>query len=146
MKIRADIAFAPISSPRNSDERQRRPPNCYARDVTPTCNAMAHLHGLRFVPVQRNRGIDAIVRAVPGSQPILIRVQRSGELLGDAAQLLHRAGKSKQPAQLILIATEERTSANLFDDLPVDVTIINSTSKEVVQQVAEAQAMNLVRS
>ena len=106
--------------------------------------AMAHLHGLRFVPVQMNRGIDAIVRAAPGSQPILIRVQRPGELLGDAAQLLHRAGRSKQPAQLILIATEERTSANLFDDLPADVTIINSTAKEVLRQIAEAQAMNLV--
>lgn len=117
------------------------------RDSYVQCDdeALAHLHGLRFVPVQRNRGIDAIVRATPGSQPILIRVQRPGELLGDAAQLLHRAGRSKQPAQLILIATEERTSANLFDDLPVDVTIINSTSKEVLRQVAEAQAMNRVR-
>lgn len=116
------------------------------RDSYVQCDdeAMAHLHGLRFVPVQRNRGIDAIVRATPGSQPILIRVQRPGELLGDAAQLLHRAGRSKQPAQLILIATEERTSANLFDDLPADVTIINSTAKEVLRQIAEAQAMNLV--
>ena len=116
------------------------------RDSYVQCDdeAMAHLHGLRFVPVQMNRGIDAIVRAAPGSQPILIRVQRPGELLGDAAQLLHRAGRSKQPAQLILIATEERTSANLFDDLPADVTIINSTAKEVLRQIAEAQAMNLV--
>ena len=67
------------------------------------------------------------------------------ELLGDAAQLLHRAGRSKQPAQLILIATEERTSANLFDDLPADVTIINSTAKEVLRQIAEAQEMILTR-
>jgi site-specific DNA-methyltransferase (adenine-specific) len=103
--------------------------------------AIAYLHGLRFTPVQRNRGIDAIVATTPGSAPILIRVQRSGELLCDAAQLLHRAGRSKQPSQLILIATEDRPSASLFDDLPVDVTIINSTAKEVLMRIAEARAM-----
>ncbi len=116
------------------------------RDSCVQCDdhAMAHLRGLQFVPVQRNRGIDAIVRATRGSQPILIRFQSSGVRLGDAAQLVHRAGRSKQPAQLILIATEGRAPANLFDDLPVDVTIITSTAKEVVKQIAAAQAVSLV--
>jgi hypothetical protein len=65
--------------------------------------ALAFLHGLPIIPVQRNRGMDAILKAKPGENPILIRVRRRGESLADAAELLHSAGQSKQPATLMAI-------------------------------------------
>jgi site-specific DNA-methyltransferase (adenine-specific) len=105
------------------------------RDAYHQCNeeALVCLHGLPIIPVQRNRGIDAILRTPPGEHPVLIRVQRAGETLLDAAEQLHRAGQSKQPATLILVATGSGQQFGLFDTPSSDVTIVNSTSKQVLE-------------
>jgi len=34
-------------------------------------DALSYLHGLPIVPVQRNRGIDAILKIAPGENPVL---------------------------------------------------------------------------
>jgi site-specific DNA-methyltransferase (adenine-specific) len=99
--------------------------------------ALAFLHGLPIVPVQRNRGIDAILNANPGENPILIRVQRRGEDLADAAELLFSAGRSKQPATLVLIVTDSQHPAGLFNILPSDVLLVNSTAIELVERLAD---------
>ena len=99
--------------------------------------SLAVLCGLPVVPVQRNRGIDAILNAKPGESPILIRVQRRGENLADAAELLHSAGRSKQPAMLVLIVTDSRQPAGLFNMLPTDVLVVNSTATELLERLAD---------
>ena len=99
--------------------------------------ALAYLHGLPIVPVQRNRGIDAILRAKPGENPILIRVQRRGESLADVAELLHTAGQSKQPATLVLVVTNSQQPAGLFNLLPPDIVLVNSTASELVERLAD---------
>lgn len=100
-------------------------------------DALAYLHGLPVVPVQRNRGIDAILSTKPGENPVLIRVQRRGENLADAADLLHNAGESKQPATLILIVTDATQPGNLFNVLPTDVCLVNSTASELAERLAD---------
>jgi len=99
--------------------------------------ALAFLHGLPIVPVQRNRGIDAILKAKLGENPILIRVQRCGENLAGAAELLHSAGQSKLPATLVLIVTDSRQPAGLFNLLPPDVVLVNSTASELIERLAD---------
>jgi site-specific DNA-methyltransferase (adenine-specific) len=99
--------------------------------------ALAYLHGLPIVPVQRNRGIDAILKIAPGENPVLIRVQRRGESLADAAELLHSAGRSKQPATLVLVVTDPQQPASLFNMPPTDVVLVNSTSSELVERLAD---------
>lgn len=99
--------------------------------------ALAFLHGLQIVPVQRNRGIDAILPVKPGENPVLIRVQRRGESVADAAELLHGAGQSKQPATLVLIVTDSLLGVDLFDMLPQDVLLVNSTASELVERLAD---------
>jgi site-specific DNA-methyltransferase (adenine-specific) len=99
--------------------------------------ALACLHGLPIVPVQRNRGIDAILKISPGENPVLIRVQRRGESLADAAELIHSAGQSKQPATLILVVTDSQQPAGLFNLLPPDVLLVNSTASELVERLAD---------
>ena len=99
--------------------------------------ALAYLHGLPIVPVQRNRGIDAILKIAPGENPVLIRVQRRGESLNDAAELLHGAGRSKQPATLVLVVTDSQQPAGLFNLLPTDVLLVNSTAGELVERMAD---------
>jgi site-specific DNA-methyltransferase (adenine-specific) len=117
---------------KTSSELLRKGRNAYVQFDE---ESLAHLHGLAIVPVQRNRGIDAILKTPPGENPILIRVQRPREPLLDAAEQLHRAGISKQPAMLVLVATDSRQPVGLFDSLPSDVTVVNSTATEVLELV-----------
>lgn len=100
-------------------------------------DALAYLHGLPVIPVQRNRGMDAILNAKPGENPILIRVQRRGESLADAAELLHAAGQSKQPATLVLVVTDSQQPAGLFNMLPPDVLMVNSMANELLERLAD---------
>jgi site-specific DNA-methyltransferase (adenine-specific) len=99
--------------------------------------ALAYLHGLAVIPVQRNRGIDAILKIAPGGNPVLLRVQRRGESLADAAELLHGAGRSKQPATLVLVVTDPQQPTGLFNMLPTDVVLVNSTASELVDRLAD---------
>lgn len=99
--------------------------------------ALAYLHGLPIIPVQRNRGIDALLKIVPGENPVLIRVQRRGESLADAADLLHNAGRSKQPATLVLVVTDSQQPAGLFNMPSTDIILVNSIMSEMVQRLAD---------
>ena len=99
--------------------------------------ALAFLHGVPIVPVQRNRGIDAILKTAPGESSVLIRVQRRGESLIDATELLHHAGQSKQPATLVLIVTDSQQPNGLFNTLPSDVLLVNSTGSELAERLAD---------
>ena len=99
--------------------------------------SLAYLCGLPVVAVQRNRGIDAILKVNPGESPILVRVQRRGESLADAAELLHSAGRSKQPATLVLVVTDTQQPAGLFNLLPPEVVLVNSTATELLERLAD---------
>ena len=99
--------------------------------------SLAYLCGLSVIPVQRNRGLDAILNANPGENPILIRVQRRGENLADAAELLSAAGRSKQPATLVLVVTDPQQPLGLFNILPPEVLLVNSTATELLERLAD---------
>jgi site-specific DNA-methyltransferase (adenine-specific) len=124
-----------LSQPfKTSSELLRKGRETYAQSDE---EALAYLHGLPIVPVQRNRGIDAILNTAPGQSPILIRVQRRGETLLDAAEQLHAAGVTKQPATLILVVTDSQQPAGLFNALPAEVLLVNSTASELVERLAD---------
>ena len=57
--------------------------------------ALGILEGVDIVPVQRNHGIDAILRKHYNQRPVLIRVQRENETLLEAAKKLYQCGKTK---------------------------------------------------
>jgi site-specific DNA-methyltransferase (adenine-specific) len=99
--------------------------------------SLSYLSGLPIVPVQRNRGIDAILQTSPGDNPVLIRVQRRGESLVDAANLLYNAGQSKQPATLVLVVTDSRQPSSLFNMAPPEVLLVNSTANELIERLAD---------
>jgi site-specific DNA-methyltransferase (adenine-specific) len=65
---------------------------------------LQQLGDLELVPVQRNRGMDALLRAQVGGRPVALRVQRAGESLEHAAALLERAGRAAQCRLLVLVA------------------------------------------
>lgn len=77
--------------------------------------------------VQRNSGFDAIHNEYVDGKPVMLRVQRKGENLSEAAEKLRRAGKTKDAALLILVRTESESRQQTFFDLfPEDVHVIDS--------------------
>ncbi|MGA2555539.1 MAG: site-specific DNA-methyltransferase [Verrucomicrobiota bacterium] len=130
-----ELARRRLAQPvKTSSELMRRGRDAY---LQADGEAMVWLQGLPVVPVQRNRGIDAILKTSSGENPMLLRVQRRGESLSDAAALLHNAGQSKQPATLVLIVTDSQASAGLFNLLPPDVLLVNSTAAELAERLAD---------
>ncbi|HEX7571207.1 MAG TPA: hypothetical protein VF492_11960, partial [Verrucomicrobiae bacterium] len=53
------------------------------------------------------------------------------------AELLHAAGQGKQPATLVLIVTDSQQPAGLFNILPPDILLVNSTASELVERLAD---------
>jgi site-specific DNA-methyltransferase (adenine-specific) len=130
-----DLARRRLAEPvRTSSELLRKGRESYAQADE---GALICLHGLPIIPVQRNRGIDAILNANPGANPILIRVQRPGESITDAAELLEIAGQNKQPATLVLVVTDSQQPAGLFNMLPPEVLLVNSTATELIERLAD---------
>ena len=77
--------------------------------------------------VQRNSGIDAIHDRFVDGKPVVLRVQRKGEDLVEAANKLARAGRKKDAALLLLIRIEQvEWQRSFLDTFPDDVQIIDS--------------------
>ena len=85
---------------------------------------------LRQLPVklvQRNSGFDAIHNEFVNGKPVVLRVQRKGEDLAEAAGKLQRAGKTKDAALLLLVRTETESRQQTFMDMfPEDVHVVDS--------------------
>jgi site-specific DNA-methyltransferase (adenine-specific) len=95
-------------------------------------NALALLQGLDLIPVQRNQGIDAILKQQYKKTPVLIRVQKRGESLSEAAALLSRAAEKKGSKKAFLVKTHEGKA--LFEEpLPKNIEVIASSSLLIKQ-------------
>ena len=75
--------------------------------------ALGLLNGIDYNPVQRNRGIDAILVETYQDSPILVRVQKNSETITEASKLLSKAMKIKKSKKSILIQTKDNS---LFDE------------------------------
>lgn len=87
---------------------------------------LALLQGLDYVPVHRNKGIDAILKTDIQGEPILIKIQRLTETVLDAANLLHKASVGKNAAALFLVATQKGGYFEYDAYFPDDVIILDS--------------------
>ncbi|MCY4539457.1 MAG: site-specific DNA-methyltransferase [Chloroflexi bacterium] len=95
-------------------------------------NVVDILSALPVKLVQRNSGIDAIYDHFVNGKPIVLRVQRTGEDLTDAAKKLQRAGRKKEAAFLILIRTEQVNQQKTFVDVfPDDVQVVDSLAVSI---------------
>lgn len=73
--------------------------------VNADASALNLLMGIDFNPVQRNKGIDAILVEQYMNTPVLIRVQKKNETIEEAASLLAKAMKTKNSKRSILVKT-----------------------------------------
>ena len=112
------------------------------RDSYATANkdALSLLAGLDILPVQRNSGIDAFLKAAIDGSLVPIRVQRSTETIMDAATKLARAAHSKKATKAILVRTHKGDDLFSEELLPRLIELIDSTALHVKERVAELLA------
>ncbi len=100
--------------------------------------ALGLLGGVKFNPVQRNKGIDAILVDTYEDTPVLIRVQKENETIAEAASYLIKAKRTKKAKKVILIQTNE---TGLFDE-PVSydgMFILQSPSIQIAKCLKEKE-------
>lgn len=101
-----------------------------AEYMRPNDIVQIHLQGLEYHLVQRNRGMDAILKQEIGGKPVFVRVQRHGEKASDAAHALRSTAQTKGEAHLVLILVEEN-ELSLGLELSLGVTVIRSTALSI---------------
>ena len=89
-------------------------------------SVLAMLQGLECVPVQRNNGIDAILKQEFHDGPVTVRVQRPGESLLDAAQKLSIASADKGAKLMFVVVLARGGCFEFADELPPGVVAIES--------------------
>ena len=95
---------------------------------------LAELGDLDLVPVQRNRGMDAILREQVGGRPVALRVQREGESLEHAAELLERAGRAANCRLLVLVARAAQAESER--SWPEHLIVIQSARAQLERALA----------
>lgn len=85
------------------------------------------LHDIEYIPVQRNNGIDAILKETYQNSPILVRIQKEHETLEEAIKQLQKAVENKQSKKSFLIRTNDIQSLFKLNSVNT-IEIINSTS------------------
>jgi site-specific DNA-methyltransferase (adenine-specific) len=98
------------------------------------------LHGTSFVPVQRNRGIDAILNREIGGKPILVRIQRPSETVHECAAKLIKASHAKDAGALFVIKTHDEHTLTFFDDIPTNVTVIDAISYSIAEAIEQLES------
>ncbi len=86
------------------------------------------LHDIEYIPVQRNNGIDAILKETYQNSPILVRIQKEHETIEVAVKQLSKAVKVKHSKKSFLIRTNDIKSLFEIDTIDSKIEIINSTS------------------
>jgi site-specific DNA-methyltransferase (adenine-specific) len=99
-------------------------------------DALALLDGLDVIPVHRNKGIDGILKQQYQNKPVLVRVQKRGESVIEAAILLSKAAKKKGALKAILVKTDG--GGVLFEEaIPENIEIVESVALSVRRIIEE---------
>lgn len=96
------------------------------------------LHDIEYVPVQRNSGIDAILKETYQNSPILIRIQKEHETLEEAVKQLQKAVETKCSKKSFLIRTNDMQSLFEPSFINKNIEIVNSISyglKEILNNI-----------
>ncbi len=113
------------------------------RDSYRNCDEeiLKYLHGVAYTPVQRNRGIDAILHKEVNGKPVLVRIQRSHETIQECASSLTKAARRKDAGMLVILKTREVPTLSFFpEELPADVVVIDSVQQSLASALENANA------
>lgn len=107
--------------------------------------ALAMLQGVEYVPVQRNNGIDAILKQEFDGGPVTVRVQRPGETLVDAARKLSNASTSKGAKVMFVVVLARGGCFEFAGDLPSGVVAIESPALSIREYLNKLKADHLAK-
>jgi site-specific DNA-methyltransferase (adenine-specific) len=103
------------------------------------------MHGIEFVRVHRNSGIDGILKSEIDGNPIFFRVQRKGETVSEVSSALKKAAKGKGEPILLVIITED--ARDMFGDAKIaGIRYAASTALSVQHVLNSATGMNRTSS
>jgi site-specific DNA-methyltransferase (adenine-specific) len=102
--------------------------------------ALAMLQGLDYTPVQRNSGMDALLRIEFEDRPVPVRVQRPGETLLDAAWKLARASAGKGAKVMFVVAIAQGGAPECADELPPGVIAVDAPALGILDQLERIKA------
>lgn len=88
-------------------------------------HVLEHMKDVEHFVVQRNNGIDAILKKEICGKPAYVRVQRDFETLSDAISAFRKAVAKKGPVCLILIVTHDN-ELPLEMEKPSDIHLVHS--------------------
>lgn len=86
--------------------------------------------------VQRNRGIDAVLKKYYLGAPVAIKIQKSNETVTQAISLLAEAGIKKKCSFLVLILQEDDNGIEL-PNVPSNMIILNCYELEMQKRIGE---------
>ena len=95
------------------------------------------LTNIEYIPVQRNLGIDAILKKTYQNSPILIRIQRKNETLEEAINKLQQAIEKKQSKKSFLIRTNDIESLFQHEINDNKINIVNSMSYSLEKELQQ---------
>ncbi|WP_299457159.1 site-specific DNA-methyltransferase [uncultured Microscilla sp.] len=98
------------------------------------------LKSIGAIPVQRNAGIDGVLKSHFANKPVPVKIQTKSESLDDAIEKLERACKGKEYKLKIVLQTQSNTVSNRLFGLASDVKIIKSSHLLLVE--LQEQMMN----
>ncbi len=102
--------------------------------LTKTNKEMAILQQFECDIVQRNKGIDAILKKHYLNAPVAIKIQKNEETVAQAVKLLWEAGEKRNCSFLILILqTQDHTDVRY--SIPTNMIILNSYELEMEEQI-----------
>lgn len=102
--------------------------------------ALSLLRGLEYAPVQRNQGIDAILKNDINGRPILVRVQRANETILEAANCLYRASREKNAAVMFVVATQKGGYFEFEAQFPPGVDVINAPALAILEALTHLKS------
>jgi len=111
--------------------------------------SLALLRGIEFVPLQRNKGIDAFLKDDLNGCVIPIRVQRLDETIVEAADKLYKAARTKNVPIMFLIALKEGGYFPFADELPPEVVVVDGpalTISRIVRELTRQATATLMES
>ena len=95
------------------------------------------LNNIEYIPVQRNLGIDAILKKTYQNSPVLIRIQRKHETLEEAVNKLQQAIEKKQSKKSFLIRTNDIESLFQHEINDNKINIVNSISYNLEKELQQ---------
>lgn len=101
-------------------------------------STLIYLQGVEFTPVQRNKGIDAILVEQFEGAPVLVRSQKGNESLCDALSLLSKAMRTKKSKKAILIKTFHGGDFFDYQNKTEGIEVVLSPALQILDHLEEA--------